>query len=97
MKEQRRFFSKRKRAHHWGAHQWHLLLSALSYPLIEALRRTCLEGTVLQKAQGSTIPLKGIKMGAVIRKNTRSIGIALRDSDPLKSGFESVYKKLIPM
>ena len=52
---------------------------------------------VLQKAQGSTIRLKGIKMGAVIGKKIRSIGIALRDSDLLKSGFESVYERLIPI
>ena len=36
-------------------------------------------------------------MGAVIGKKIRSIGIALRDSDALKSLFESVYETLIPM
>ena len=50
VKEQMMLFADRVSAHRWWANQWRLLLSALAYTLMEALRRLALSGTALAQA-----------------------------------------------
>ena len=79
-------FADRTSSSKWLANQFRLLLSAMAYTLLAALRRIFLNGTELENAQCSTIRLKLLKIGAVIIRNTRRIRILLSSSYPL-SGF----------
>jgi len=56
VKEQMMLFADRVSAHRWWANQWRLLLSALAYTLMEALRRLALGGTALAQATCATNP-----------------------------------------
>ncbi len=96
IKEQMLLFSDRTSAHQWWTNQYRLLLSALSYTLMEALRRLGLKDTVLEKAQVDTIRLKLIKIGAVITRNTRRVCIHLSQAYPLKELFAQLVSKLVP-
>ena len=96
IKEQMLLFSDRTSAHQWWTNQYRLLLSALAYTLMEALRRLGLKDTVLEKAQVDTIRLKLIKIGAVITRNTRRVCIHLSQAYPLKELFAQLVSKLVP-
>ena len=54
IKEQMMLFADRVSAHRWWPNQWRLLLSALAYTLMEALRRLALAGTALAQATCAT-------------------------------------------
>jgi hypothetical protein len=57
-------FADRTSAHHWWANQFRLLLSTLTYVLMEGIRRLGLKDTELVHAQMTTIRLKLFKIGA---------------------------------
>ena len=88
IKEQMQLFSERTSAHQWWANQWRLLLSALAYTLMEAMRRLALKGTKWARAQCHTLRLKLIKIGAVIVRNTRTIHFHLSESYPWAQSFQ---------
>ncbi len=71
-----------------------MLLSALSYTLVEYIRDKFLHGTELAKAQVGTIRLKLFKIGAVIIRNTRRIKFLLSSSYPYRLIWQSIMKKL---
>ena len=96
IKEQMQLFSERTSAHQWWANQWRLLLSALAYTLLEALRRLALKGTQWGRLQCHTLRLKLIKIGAVIVRNTRTIHIHLSESYPWARLFNHAARRLIP-
>lgn len=77
-------FADRTSCHDFVPNQFRLLLSSLAYVLIETLRRTCLAGTELAKAQVSTIRLKLLKIGALVQRSVRRIVIHLSESFPLR-------------
>jgi len=87
-------FADRTSCHGWWANQFRLLLASLAYILIERLRNVALKGTELAKAQAGTIRLKLIKIGAVIRRNSRKVYIELSSSYPYKNLFSSILAKL---
>lgn len=63
--------------HRWWPNQFRQLLSGLAYSLFEGLHSRALENTVLAKASPNRIRLTLLKIGAVIVRNTRSIGILM--------------------
>jgi hypothetical protein len=57
----------------WVPNQLRLLLSALAYTPMEAIRRLALTGSQLARACCGTLRLKILKIGAVIVRNTRRV------------------------
>ena len=89
-------FSDRTSAHRWWPNQFRLLLSALAYTLLEAIRRLGLHGTELARAQVATIRLKLLKIGAVIVRNTRRVRFLLSSAHPYQHLFWLVAARLKP-
>ena len=96
IKEQQMLFADRTSAHRWWPNQFRLLLSALAYTLLEAIRRLALHGTDLARAQVSTIRLKLLKIGAVILRNTRRVRFLLASACPYRGLFTLVARRLAP-
>ncbi len=96
IKEQQMLFADRTSAHRWWPNQFRLLLSALAYTLLEAIRRLGLQGTRLERAQVHTIRLKLLKIGAVIQRNTRRVRFLLASGCPDQSLFRLVAQRLAP-
>ena len=96
IKEQKMLFSDRTSAHNWWPNQFRLLLSALAYTLVEAIRRLGLSGTELAQAQVDTIRLKLLKIGAVIVRNTRRVRFLLSSAHPYQHLFRLVAARLKP-
>jgi hypothetical protein len=97
IKEQMMLHADRMSAHQWWANQWRLLISAMAYTLMEAVRRLCLAGTELAKATCSTIRTKLIKIGAVIVAKSTVIRFHLTSHHPLKQLITSIVEKLVPI
>jgi len=89
-------FSDRTSAHKWWTNQLRVLLSAFAYVLFERMRNKALKGTELAKAQVETIRLKLLKIGAVIKRNTRSICFSLSSSCPHQHLFWRVAERFAP-
>ena len=89
-------FSDRTSATHWWPNPFRLLLSALAYTLLEAIRRLALHGTALARAQVTTIRLKLLKVGAVILRNTRRVRFLLASTCPYQDLFRLVARRLAP-
>jgi hypothetical protein len=89
-------FSDRTSAHDWYTNQFRLLLSGLSYVLMNAMREISLRETQLEKSQIQTIRLKLLKVGATIIRNTRRIRFILPMGYPYKDLFLQVAQKLCP-
>jgi hypothetical protein len=89
-------FSDRTSAHKWWTNQFRVLLAAFAYVLFEKMRNTALKGTELAKAQVGTIRLKLLKIGAVIRRNTRSICFSLSSSCPYQHLFWRIAEAFAP-
>ena len=96
IKEQMQLFSDRTSAHRWWPNQFRLLLSSLSYVLLETIRRLGLHGTELARAQVATIRLKLLKIGAVIVRNTRRVRFLLASAHPHQNLFRLVAARLKP-
>ncbi len=96
VKEQMQLFSDRTSCHRWWPNQFRLLLSSLSYVLLEAIRRLGLHGTELARAQVATIRLKLLKIGAVIVRNTRRVRFLLASAHPHQHLFQLVAARLKP-
>lgn len=80
-------FAYRASAKEWWTNQFRIILSSLSYILFERIRNMALRGTELASAQAETIRLKLLKIGAVIKRNTRKIYFSLSSSFPYKDIF----------
>jgi len=87
-------FADRTSCTQWWANQFRLLLSSLAYLLLEAIRRWGLKGTELAQAPCGTIRLKLLKIGAVIRRNTRRIYFHLSSACPYQKLFCQVARRL---
>jgi hypothetical protein len=83
-------FSDRTSAHKWWTNQFRITISCLAYVLFERMRNLALKGTELAEAQAGTIRLKLMKIGTVIRRNTRRIHFSLSSSFPYKHLFRKV-------
>jgi hypothetical protein len=89
-------FSDRTSAHKWWTNQLRILLAAFAYVLFERMRNVALKGTELARAQVDTIRLKLLKIGAVIKRNTRSICFSLSSSCPYQHLFWRVAETFAP-
>jgi hypothetical protein len=87
-------FADRTSCHDWWANQFRLLLSSLAYTLIERFRALALKNTQFVKAQCGTIRLKLLKIGAVIRRNTRKIYVSLSSAYPYKNEFIAICENI---
>jgi hypothetical protein len=87
-------FADRTSCHDWWANQFRLLLSSLAYTLIERFRALALKNTQFAKAQCGTIRLKLLKIGAVVRSNTRKIYVSLSSAYPYKNEFATVCENI---
>jgi hypothetical protein len=96
VKEQMMLFADRVSAHRWWANQWRLLLSALAYTLMEAVRRLALAGTELAQATCQTIRLKLIKIGTVIERKVTLIRLHFSSAHPLQALFAHAVRCLAP-
>lgn len=96
IKEQQLYlFADRTSSHAFITNQFRLLLSAYAYVLMESLRSLALQGTEFAKAQCNTIRLKLIKIGAVVRRNTRSLYISLSSSYPHVETFTKIVNRIV--
>ena len=89
-------FADRTSCHVWWPNQYCLLLSAMAYVLLEAIRRIALAGCELARAYVGTIRLKLLKIGAVVLRNTRRTRLLLSDSFPRQALFHAAAAKLRP-
>lgn len=96
IKEQQLYmFARRTSCATMRANQLRLWLSAIAYTLLAALRRLGLRGTELAQAQCSTIRLKLLKIGALVRVTVRKVWISLSESFPYRDLFVRVYRNLV--
>jgi len=94
IKEQLMLFSDRTSTHYLRSNQLRLYFSSIAYVLLQMLRRLGLEGTELAKAQCSSIRLKLLKIGALIRVTVRKVWVSLAGGYPHVELFRQVYEKL---
>lgn len=97
IKEQLMLFSDRTSTHYLRSNQLRLYFSSVAYVLLQMLRRLGLEGTELAKAQCSSIRLKVLKIGALIRITVRKVWVSLAGGYPYVTLFRQVYEKLCAM
>jgi len=88
-------FSDRTSCKKWWPNQLRLILSSLSYCLIEYIRSNLLQGTELAKAQIGSIRLKLFKIGGVIIRNTRKIKFLLSSSYPYQKLWDCVLRNMV--
>ena len=89
-------FADRTSCHTWWANQFRLLLSSLAYTLLETIRRVALHGTARARAQGGTLRLKLLRIGAIVLRNTRRIRLLLSSAYPNRELFCLVAARLKP-
>ena len=89
-------FADRTSCHAWWPNQYRLLLSAMAYALLEAIRRIALADGELANAYVGTIRLKLLKIGAVVLRNTRRIRLLLSSSCPRQGLFHTAAARLQP-
>jgi len=97
IKEQLMLFSDRTSTHYLRSNQLRLYFSSVAYVLLQMLRRLGLEGTELAQAQCSSIRLKLLKIGALIRITVRKVWVSLASGYPYVTLFRQVYEKLCAM
>ena len=76
------------------SNQIRLYFSSLAYLLLEALRRLGLKGTEWAQAQATTIRLKVLKIGALLRVTVRKVWIALAGGYPYAEAWASIWARL---
>jgi hypothetical protein len=88
-------FADRTSCHRLLANQFRLLLSSAAYVLFQALRRTALRDTDLEKAQVGTIRLKLLKVAARVVVTARRVVFHLASSYPLQDRFRAVLERIM--
>lgn len=76
------------------ANQVRLYLSTVAYLVMRALRAFGLQGTAMAPAQGSTIRVKLLKLGAVIRVSVRRVVVSLSEAFAFRAVFLKVWQNL---
>jgi hypothetical protein len=92
--QQLMLFADRTSAEDMRANQIRLYLSSIAYVLLSAMRRIGLVETPLQRAQCSTIRLKLLKIGALVRITVRKIWISFSQSYPYREQFLKVLANI---
>ena len=94
IKEQMCLFADRLSTDEMKGNQLRLYFSALSYTLMEALRRLGLKDTAWAEAQVDTIRLKLLKIGAIVRVSVRRVLLQLSSAYPWKDLYSQVFRAL---
>ena len=81
-------FGARASCQRFKANPFRMLLAALAYTLMQALKRHALAGTALVRATDTTIGCRLLKIGCARAKNTRRIVLMLASAHPLRESFE---------
>ncbi|MFC2172385.1 IS1380 family transposase [Acidobacteriota bacterium] len=79
------------------SNQLRLWFSSIAYTLINALRHLGLKGTGLERAQCSTIRLKLLKIGALVKISCRRVVLLLATGCPYQGEFASAYRNVKAM
>jgi hypothetical protein len=94
IKEQLMLFADRTSTAFLRSNQNRLYFSSVAYWLVEALRRLGLMQTELAQAQASTIRLKLLKIGALIRVTVRKVWVSLAGGYPYAELWRRVLAQL---
>jgi hypothetical protein len=94
LKEQWMLFADRTSTALLRSNQTRLYFSSIAYLLLEALRRLGLQGTEFAQAQVTTIRLKVLKVGALIRVTVRKVWIALAGGYPYAELWARIWRQL---
>ena len=87
-------FADRTSAEDMRANQIRLYFSSMAYVLLSAMRRIGLVGTSLERAQCSTIRLKLLKIGALVRITVRKVWISFSQSYPYRELFLKILRNV---
>jgi hypothetical protein len=88
-------FADRTSCHEFVPNQFRVMLSAAAYVLLQCLRQTALAGTELAEAQVTTIRLKLLKIGGLVKRSARRIILHLASGCPQQQLFRLIADKLI--
>ena len=94
IKEQLMLFADRTSTAYLRSNQIRLYFSSVAYLLMQALRRLGLPGTEWAKAQCSTLRLKLLKIGALVRITVRKVWVSMAGGYPYVALFQQIYEKL---
>lgn len=94
IKEQFALFADRVSASTMRANQQRIYLSVIAYTLMNGLRRLGLSATAMATAQVSTIRLKLLKIGALIKVTVRKVWVRMATSYPYQVLFAQVLRQL---
>jgi hypothetical protein len=94
IKEQLMLFADRTSTAYLRSNQIRLYFSSVAYLLMQALRRLGLQGTEWAKAQCTTLRLKLLKIGALIRITVRKVWVSMAGGYPSAERFRQVYARL---
>jgi len=97
IKEQLMLFADRTSTAYLRSNQIRLYFSGVAYVLMQALRRLGLQGTEMAQAQCSTLRLKLLKIGALIRITVRKVWVSMASGYPYAERFRQVYARLQAM
>jgi hypothetical protein len=92
--QQLMLFADRTSAEDMRANQIRLYLSSIAYVLMSAMRRIGLAETSSERAQCSTIRLKLLKIGALVRITVRKIWVSFSQSYPYRDHFLEVLANI---
>jgi hypothetical protein len=90
-------FADRTSCHDFEANQFRVLLSAAAYVLLQHLRENSLAGTDLADAQVSTLRIKLLKIGGLIKRSARRIVLHLAGGYPIQELFRLIARRLISL
>lgn len=94
IKEQLMLFAGRTSTALLRSNQIRLYFSSVAYVLMEALRRLGLKQTDLARAQSSTIRLKLLKIGALVRITVRKVWVSMAGGYPYHDLFAQTCAQL---
>lgn len=94
IKEQLMLFADRTSTAWLRSNQIRLYFSSMAYVLMEALRRLGLKQTDLAQAQASTIRLKLLKIGALVRITVRRVWVSMAGGYPYAELFAQAWARL---
>ena len=94
IKEQLMLFADRTSTALLRSNQIRLYFSSMAYVLMEELRRLGLKQTELARAQVSTIRLKLLKIGALVRITVRRIWVSMAGGYPYAELFAQIWARL---
>ena len=92
--QQLMLFADRTSVEDMRANQIRLYFSSIAYVLLSAMRRIGLGDTSFERAQCSTIRLKLLKIGALVRITIRKIWISFSQSYPYQDQFLKVLANI---